>query len=236
MAFDRELGLGTPVSWRAAHKKCMVKQLVYKEFIHAESVKQGVSNLFVQRMGGTVYFVVGMENGSIMSFCANAGGLGLGGGIERFNERDFWKSEMEQKVQCDGEVKEGRLIKSDASVRNWEIGLQGMVTGTVGIENSESNLELLYGFPPLVFLSSYSRVITNRSERQKRVLSLQRLRPPTRGQDGRLLPTRPPPRGHPPVHREDPCLRPKANPVNGLLPRQADHLLRPGKRRRIRTS
>ena len=142
--------MGTPVSWRAAHKKSMVKQLVYKEFIPAERVKQGVSNLFVQRMGGTVYFVIGMENGSIMSFCANevgARGLGLGGGIKGFKDRDFWKSEMEQKIQLDGEVKEGRLMKSDSSVRNWDFKLPGMVTGTVAIENGENNLEVLYGFP-----------------------------------------------------------------------------------------
>lgn len=150
--------MGTPVSWRAAHKKSMVKQLVYKEFIPAERVKQGVSNLFVQRMGGTVYFVIGMENGSIMSLCANgvgARGLGLGAGIKGFKDRDFWKSEMEQKLQFEGEVKEGRLMKSDASVRNWDFKLPGMVTGTVAIENGENNLEVLYGSPPRVFLLRY---------------------------------------------------------------------------------
>jgi len=165
MTLDRELGLGNPVSWRAAHKKCMVKQLAYKEFIHAESVKPGVSNLFVRRMGGTIYFVVGMESGSIVSFCANevgARGLGLGSGIKGFEERDFWKSEMELKMQCDGEVKAGRLMKSDASVRNWEFKLPGMVTETIAVENGESNLEVLYGFPLLVFLLSYYRVMANR--------------------------------------------------------------------------
>lgn len=217
----------------------MVKQLVYKEFIPAERVKQGVSNLFVQRMGGTVYFVIGMENGSIMSFCANevgARGLGLGGGIKGFKDRDFWKSEMEQKIQLDGEVKEGRLMKSDSSVRNWDFKLAGMVTGTVAIENGENNLEVLYGFPSLVFLLSYYRVMADKNESQKRVLPLRRLRPPTPEQDDRFPPTLPLSCGHSPVLLEDQRLGPEANPINGLLSRKTDHILRPGKGRRIWTS
>ncbi|KAG0132148.1 hypothetical protein HOY82DRAFT_578226 [Tuber indicum] len=97
-------------------------------------------------MGGTVYFVVGMDNGRITSFCANemgAAGLGLGSGIEGFKDRGFWKSEMEQKMQRDGEVGERRLVKSDSSVCNWGFKLPGMVTGTVVIENRERNLEVI---------------------------------------------------------------------------------------------
>ncbi|PWW72672.1 hypothetical protein C7212DRAFT_354587 [Tuber magnatum] len=96
-------------------------------------------------MGGTVYFVVGMDSGNTMSFCANgveADGLGLGSSIEGFKDREFWKSEMEQKIQQDGKVRERELIRSDASVCRWHFKLPGMVTGTVVIEN-ESNLEVL---------------------------------------------------------------------------------------------
>ncbi|KAG0636931.1 hypothetical protein HOY80DRAFT_890490 [Tuber brumale] len=107
-------------------------------------------------MGGTVYFVVGMDNGSATSFCANgvgAAGLGLGGGIEGFKDRGFWKSEMEQKMQRDGAVGERQLIKSDASVFNWNFTLPGRVTGTVVIENGERNLE--------VIVSSLSRLFAH---------------------------------------------------------------------------
>ncbi|CUS09993.1 unnamed protein product [Tuber aestivum] len=143
---EREMSVGTPVSLRAAYKRHAAKYWVYKEFIPAANVVQGVSNLFVQRMGGTVYFVVGMNSGNITSFCANgvgAKGVGLGSSIEGFKDREFWKSEMEQGMQLEGEVRERELVRSDVSVRYWYFRLPGMVTGTVAIENEGSNLEVL---------------------------------------------------------------------------------------------
>ncbi|RPA99536.1 hypothetical protein L873DRAFT_1806390 [Choiromyces venosus 120613-1] len=146
---DRELGIGNPISWRAAWKKLEVKKIVqkYKEFIPAANVRAGISNLFVQRMGGTIYFVVGMENGGILSFCANevgAEGLGLGSDIRGFKARELWKWDMEQQMQRDGKtVEEGYLVKSDESVCCSDFRLPGMVTGTLALENAGRNLDVL---------------------------------------------------------------------------------------------